>query len=212
MRFNSTACYMLDSTFQGFTYFLNFKKNDTWHLPKKVDHQGCQHQDNKKIPWLFPDFPISKDFLWLFAEFPDFSLTLKIKIFPDFSLTVGNPDHDCSWKATSRYLARGLLKLRSLISQLAEFSILQTQLLDYFNHIHIWHVPPQLSCGDTCQIWTWYSIANVSFGNSDKLGKQRNGGDWLSNPHPWSNDAQDLQHHMRPLLLTWFNFNHTMDK
>ena len=35
-----------------------------------------------KIPWLFPDFPIFKDFLWLFTEFPDFSLTLKNKNFP----------------------------------------------------------------------------------------------------------------------------------
>ena len=35
-----------------------------------------------KIPWLFPDFPIFKDFPWLFTEFPDFSLTLKNKNFP----------------------------------------------------------------------------------------------------------------------------------
>ena len=50
----------------------------------------CRH--SSQIQWLFPDFPISKDFPWCFTEFPDFSLTLKNKIFPDFSLTAGNPD------------------------------------------------------------------------------------------------------------------------
>ena len=29
------------------------------------------------------------------------------------------------------------------------------------NLIHIWQVSPQLSCGDTCQMWTSYSIANM---------------------------------------------------
>ena len=46
----------------------------------------------------------------------------------------------------------GLLKLRSLISPQAKFSILQKYLLDSLNHIHIWQVSPQLSCGDTYQI------------------------------------------------------------
>ena len=26
---------------------------------------------------------------------------------------------------------------------------------------------PQLSCGDTCQIWTWYSQANLSFDDAE---------------------------------------------
>ena len=42
-----------------------------------------------------------------------------------------------------------------------------------------------MSCGDTCQIWTWYSIANMYFGDVEKLGKWRNGGNRLSNPQPW---------------------------
>ena len=25
------------------------------------------------------------------------------------------------------------------------------------HHIHIWHVSPQLSCGDTSQIWMWFN-------------------------------------------------------
>ena len=48
-------------------------------------------------------------------------------------------------------LGCGLLKLRSLISPQAKFSIWQKYLLDSLNHVYIWQVPPQLRCGDTCQ-------------------------------------------------------------
>ena len=34
----------------------------------------------------------------------------------------------------------------------SKIAILQKYLFDSLNHIHIWHVSPQLSCGDTCQI------------------------------------------------------------
>ena len=36
-------------------------------------------------------------------------------------------------------------------------------------------MPTQLRYGDTCQIWTRYSTANVHFGEFEKLGKSRNG-------------------------------------
>ena len=41
--------------------------------------------------------------------------------------------------------------------------------LSYLNHIYIWQVPPQLSCSDTCQIKSRYSIANVCFHNTEKF-------------------------------------------
>ena len=46
----------------------------------------------------------------------------------------------------------GLLKLHLLISRQEKFSVGQKYPLDYLNHIYIWQVPPQLSCGGTCQI------------------------------------------------------------
>ena len=79
------------------------------------------------------------------------------------------PDHDFVHDTTAQ--GWGLLKLRSLISPQANFSILPKYLLDYLHHIHIWQVSPQLSCGNTCQIWTWYTIANMYFGDAEKLGK-----------------------------------------
>ena len=60
-------------------------------------------------------------------------------------------------------LGWGLLKLRSLIYLLRQILIYRNSRLDILNHFHIWQVSPQLSCGDTCQIWTWYFIVNVCF-------------------------------------------------
>ena len=65
----------------------------------------------------------------------------------------------------------GLLKLRSSISPKAKFLISQKYLLHSLNHIHIWQVSPQLRCGNTCQIWTCYSITNMYYGDVEKLGK-----------------------------------------
>ena len=45
-------------------------------------------------------------------------------------------------------------------------------------------MPPQLCCGDTCQIQTRFSKADVCFDNTEKFGKKRNGGNWLRKPHP----------------------------
>ena len=58
-------------------------------------------------------------------------------------------------------------------------------MLDYSNHIHVWHVSSQLSCADTCQIWTCCSIGKWCFEDSEKMGKQWNAWNWFSNPHPW---------------------------
>ena len=38
------------------------------------------------------------------------------------------------------------------------FSILQKYLLVSAKHFNVWQVSPQLSWGDTCHIWTWYSM------------------------------------------------------
>ena len=49
--------------------------------------------------------------------------------------------------------------------------LLQKYLLDSLNHIHIWQMSQQLSCGDTCQIWMWYSMGKKvlwGFYNTEK--------------------------------------------
>ena len=57
-------------------------------------------------------------------------------------------------------------------------------LVRFLNHILIWQLSPQLSCGGTCQISTWYSIANGCFDNAEKIEKKTERGNWSSNPHP----------------------------
>ena len=67
----------------------------------------------------------------------------------------------------------GLLKLCLLISLQRKFSILQKYWLDSWSHFHIWQVSPQLSCGDTCQIWMWCSICNQCFDNNENQENNR---------------------------------------
>ena len=38
-------------------------------------------------------------------------------------------------------------------------------MLDSLNHIHDWELSPLLSCSDTCEILTCYSISKQSFDN-----------------------------------------------
>ena len=66
---------------------------------------------------------------------------------------------------------RGLLKLRSLFFPWPKCSILKKCMLDSSNHIHIWQVSPQLSCGDTCQILMRYLTVKVCFWQGWKIGK-----------------------------------------
>ena len=69
----------------------------------------------------------------------------------------------------------GVLKLFSLISPLSRL----TKFYVCSNHIYIWQVTPQLRCGNTCQIWMWYSAGKQCF---EKISNAEN---WLSNPpHP----------------------------
>ena len=49
----------------------------------------------------------------------------------------------------------------------------QTYQSDLFEHILIWQVSPQLSCGNTCQMWTWYTRSRVSL-KPQKTGKLTN--------------------------------------
>ena len=48
------------------------------------------------------------------------------------------------------------IEFRSLIFLFGEYLLLQKHHLDSLNHIHISQVSQQLSCGETCKIWTWH--------------------------------------------------------
>ena len=61
------------------------------------------------------------------------------------------------------------------------FMILQKYMLYFLNHIYIWQVSPELSCGNTCQILMWYSTANICCDNAENNRTEDN---WLRCPPP----------------------------
>ena len=70
-----------------------------------------------------------------------------------------------------------IIKLRSLSSN---FSVGERFCKStFFNHFHICQVPPQMSYvyGDTCRIWTWFSIGNQYFFHNGKIRKNNGTGE-----------------------------------
>ena len=71
--------------------------------------------------------------------------------------------------------------LRSVIFHIFRFLSKQMFAIEY--HVYTWQVSPQLSCGDTCQIWMWFRESNRYFCENFAYGEisERS----FSNPHPW---------------------------
>ena len=72
------------------------------------------------------------------------------------------------------------------------FAALSKHTLAIVYHVYIWQVSPQLSCGDTCQIWMQFEeshmyfchIENFPYGEINKWS--------FCNPHPRSSDLRKL--------------------
>ena len=60
-------------------------------------------------------------------------------------------------------LGWGLLSQFSPFRYFPHFPLLSKQTLAVEYHVYIWQVSPQLSCGDTCQIWMWFKESNRYF-------------------------------------------------
>ena len=52
-------------------------------------------------------------------------------------------------------------------------------------HVHIGQVLPQLSCGDTCQIWMWFRECNRYFYEIENFADGEIGEQSFSSPHIW---------------------------
>ena len=63
-----------------------------------------------------------------------------------------------------RYYLHAKWELWGLLSHLFCYFSILSEVSKYWlciaYHVHIWQVLLQLSCSDTCQIWTWYAIRN----------------------------------------------------
>ena len=87
-------------------------------------------------------------------------------------------------------LGWGLLSQFSPFCYFPIFSEWSKQWLPLWYQVHIWQVSPQLSCGDTWQIWIWLKLSDLYF---CQIKISRNGEiseRSLGNPHP-RNDMKE---------------------
>ena len=80
----------------------------------------------------------------------------------------------------------GLLSHISPFRYFPIFSALLKHTLPTEYHIYIWQVSPQLSCGDTCQIWMGFIESNSDFCKIENFAYGEINERSFSNPHPRS--------------------------
>ena len=80
----------------------------------------------------------------------------------------------------------GLLSQFSPFRYFPHFPLLSKQTLAIEYRVHIWQVSPQLSCGDTCQIWMWFRESNRYFCKIENFAYGEISERSFSNPHPWT--------------------------
>ena len=77
----------------------------------------------------------------------------------------------------------GLLSQFPPFRYFPNFSESQKHTLAIEYHVHIWQVSPQLSCGDTCQIWMWSKESNRYFCKIENFACGEISERSFSNPH-----------------------------
>ena len=82
-------------------------------------------------------------------------------------------------------LGWGLLSQFSPFRYFPHFPLLSKQKLAIEYHVYIWQVSPQLSCGDTCQMWMWFRESNRYFCEIENFAYGEISEWSFSNPHPW---------------------------
>ena len=108
----------------------------------------------------------------------------------------------------------GLLGRFSPFRYFPHFSLLSKQTLALEYHVYIWQVSPQLSCGDTCQIWMWFRESNRYFCKIENFAYGEISERSFSTPtpglHPVADDSNILsrQHVLQyyrpyPMMTSW---------
>ena len=69
----------------------------------------------------------------------------------------------CYFGTPQQNLGLGLLSQFPPFRYFPKFSSLSKHTLTVKYGVHIWQVSPQLSCGDTFQIWMWFEESNMYF-------------------------------------------------
>ena len=80
----------------------------------------------------------------------------------------------------------GLLSQFPPFRYFPNFSVLPKHTLSIEDHVYIWQVSPQLSCGDICLIWMWCEESNRYFSRIENFAYGEFNERSFSNPHPWT--------------------------
>ena len=106
------------------------------------------------------------------------------------------------WSATHGW---GLLSQFPPFRYFPIFSALSNHTLAIKYHVYIWQVSPQLSCGDTCQIWMWFEESNMCFCQVENFAYEKINERSFSNPHPTSVRAKKgtPKQVFSPFLAQW---------
>ena len=97
----------------------------------------------------------------------------------------------------------GLLSQFPPFRYFPNFSSLSKHTLAVKYSVYIWQVSPQLSCGDTCQIWMWFEESNMYFCKIENFGYGEINERSFSNPHP--NTGLMLPLHKPILWMSWMS-------
>ena len=125
----------------------------------------------------------AKTFLWL-----SLIMWLKVKrvmytvMSPKPNRNLSIPSHDYTIRFP--HLGWGLLSRFPPFRYFPNFSALSNHTLDIEYHVYIWQVSPQLSCGDTCQIWKWFKETNRYFWKIEHFAYGEINERSFSNPYP----------------------------
>ena len=98
------------------------------------------------------------------------------------------------------HLGWGLLSQFPPFRYFPKFSALSKHTLTVEYRVYIWHVSPQLSCGDTCQIWMWFEESNMYFREIENFAYGEVNERSFSNPHPSTKPLLGTNGH---ILLIW---------
>ena len=102
-----------------------------------------------------------------------------------------------------RDLGWGLLSQFPPFRYFPNFSSLSKHTLTVEYRIYIWQVSPQLSCGDTCQIWMWFEESNMYFCETENFAYGEINERSFSNPHPWPEAFPAIADEITPLHIRY---------
>ena len=88
------------------------------------------------------------------------------------------------WDDGRKDLGWGLLSQFPPFRYFPIFSALSNHTLFIEYHVYIWQVSPQVSCGDTCQIWMLFEEFNMCFCQVENFAYGEINERSFSNPHP----------------------------